>query len=137
MSFDRAVTVGGFPTFQMAAGSLQKPSNSSRSTTAPSASIFCAKDKLTLPDIGVPVPGGDQLAPRQGACHGQGPVGDGMAETNEAGGGAYHIDKWTPGQEVVYQRYDELALGAAAENSAGDLADGALGRQIAGLDRAR
>jgi peptide/nickel transport system substrate-binding protein len=24
-SLDRAVTVGGFPTFQMAAGSLQKP----------------------------------------------------------------------------------------------------------------
>ena len=24
-SFDRAVTVGGFPTFQMAAGSLEKP----------------------------------------------------------------------------------------------------------------
>jgi peptide/nickel transport system substrate-binding protein len=41
-SFDRAVTVGGFPTFQMAAGSLQNPSNSSPSTTAPFASTSCA-----------------------------------------------------------------------------------------------
>jgi peptide/nickel transport system substrate-binding protein len=42
-SLDRAVTVGGFPTFQMKAGSLEKRSNSSSSTIAPCASTSSAR----------------------------------------------------------------------------------------------
>ena len=56
-SLDRAVTVGGFPTFQMKAGSLIKnPNSSSSSTTTPSASISLRKDRLTIPDLAVIVP---------------------------------------------------------------------------------
>ena len=42
-SLDRAVTVGGFPTFQMGAGSLTKPEQFVGSTTTPCASISCAR----------------------------------------------------------------------------------------------
>ncbi len=32
-------------------------------------------------------------------------------KNNEAGGGAFRIDKWTPGQEVIYQRFDDWKSG--------------------------
>ena len=55
-SFDRAVTVGGFPTFQMKAGSLEKPEQFVAVDDHTFRIDFLRKDKLTLPDIGVPVP---------------------------------------------------------------------------------
>ena len=55
-SFDRAVTVGGFPTFQMAAGSLQKPEQFVAVDDNTFRVDFIRDDKLTMPDIGVPVP---------------------------------------------------------------------------------
>src|SRR5215208_3270500 len=72
-SYDRAVTLGGFPTFQMKAGSLEKPE---------------------------PVVINSGLA-RKHASE-KGPWAMYWLKTNEAGGGAFRIDKWTPGQEVVY-----------------------------------
>jgi peptide/nickel transport system substrate-binding protein len=32
-------------------------------------------------------------------------------KNNEAGGGAYRIETWTPGQEVIYQRFDDWRSG--------------------------
>src|SRR5690242_21184683 len=55
-SFDRAVTVGGFPTFQMKAGSLEKPEQFVAVDDHTFRIDFLRKDRLTLPDIGVPVP---------------------------------------------------------------------------------
>jgi peptide/nickel transport system substrate-binding protein len=54
-SFDRAVTVGGFPTFQMKAGSLEKPEQFIVVDDHTFKVQFLRKDKLTLPDIAVPV----------------------------------------------------------------------------------
>src|SRR5262245_57603203 len=55
-SFDRAVTVGGFPTFQMKAGSLEKPEQFVAVDDYTFRVDFIRKDKLTMPDISVPVP---------------------------------------------------------------------------------
>src|SRR5271168_284386 len=55
-SFDRAVTVGGFPTFQMKAGSLEKPEQFVAVDDRTFRIDFVRTDKLTLPDLGVPVP---------------------------------------------------------------------------------
>jgi len=55
-SFDRAVTVGGFPTFQMKAGSLEKPEQFSVVDDHTFKVSFLRKDKLTMPDLAVPVP---------------------------------------------------------------------------------
>src|SRR5216683_2583698 len=33
-------------------------------------------------------------------------------KNNEAGNGAYQIEKWTPGQELVYRRFDEWKSGS-------------------------
>jgi len=104
-------TVGGFPTFQMAAGSLQKPEQFVAVDDRTFRIDFLRKDKLTLPDIGVPVP--VVINSRLAKAHAtdKDPWAMEWLKTNEAGGGAYHIDKWTPGQEVVYQRYDDWRFG--------------------------
>ena len=55
-SFDRAVTVGGFPTFQMKAGSLEKPEQFAVIDDYTFKVSFLRRDKLTMPDLAVPVP---------------------------------------------------------------------------------
>ena len=55
-SLDRAVTVGGFPMFQMAAGSLKKPEQFVVVDDHTIRIDFLQKDKLTLPDLAVVVP---------------------------------------------------------------------------------
>src|SRR5207248_2203863 len=55
-SLDRAVTVGGFPTFQMGAGSLTKPDQFVVLDDRTVRVDFLRKDRLTLPDLAVVVP---------------------------------------------------------------------------------
>src|SRR6202051_4023503 len=52
-SFDRAVTVGGFPTFQMSAGSLTKPDQFVVVDDNTFRVDFMKKDRLTVPDLAV------------------------------------------------------------------------------------
>src|SRR6266581_5516086 len=56
-SFDRAVTVGGFPTFQMKAGSLERPEQFVAVDDYTFRIDFLRKDKLTFPDLCVPTTG--------------------------------------------------------------------------------
>ena len=55
-SLDRAVTVGGFPTFQMKAGSLEKPEQFVVVDDHTFRVDFIRKDRLTMPDLAVIVP---------------------------------------------------------------------------------
>src|SRR3974390_47615 len=55
-SFDRAVKVGGFPTFQMSAGSLTKPEQFVVVDDRTFRVDFAKKDRLTIPDLAVIVP---------------------------------------------------------------------------------
>src|SRR5690625_2697228 len=55
-SFDRAVSVGGFPTFQMSAGSLEKPEQFVVVDDHTVRVDFLKKDRLTIPDLAVIVP---------------------------------------------------------------------------------
>src|SRR5262245_35090810 len=55
-SLDRAVSVGGFPTFQMSAGSLTKPAQFVVVDDDTVRVDFLRKDRLTLPDLAVIVP---------------------------------------------------------------------------------
>jgi peptide/nickel transport system substrate-binding protein len=110
-SFERAVTVGGFPTFQMKAASLEKPEQFVAVDDHTFRIDFLRKDRLTLPDIGVPVPIviNSELAKKHATD--KDPWAMEWLKNNEAGGGAFRIDKWTPGQEVVYQRFDDWKSG--------------------------
>src|SRR3546814_1738367 len=55
-SYDRAVSVGGFPTFQMKAGSLEKPEQFVVVDDYTFRVDLPKKDKLSLPDMAVVVP---------------------------------------------------------------------------------
>jgi peptide/nickel transport system substrate-binding protein len=64
-SFDRAVTVGGFPTFQMAAGSLEKPEQFVVIDDHSFKVVFLRRDKLTMNDA-QPRAGAIRCPPRVG-----------------------------------------------------------------------
>ena len=128
-SLDRAVTVGGFPTFQMSAGSLTKPEQFVVVDDNTVRVDFAKKDRLTIPDLAVIVP-----------CV----VNSELVKKN-----ATEKDPW--GLEYTKQQHRRLRrlqgdemdrrhrsrhgaqrrLGRrpAAEGQAGDLAHGAAGRQ--------
>src|SRR6201998_3247401 len=55
-SLDRAVSVGGFPTFQMSAGSLTKTEQFVIVDDSTVRVDFAKKDRLTIPDLAVIVP---------------------------------------------------------------------------------
>ena len=110
-SFDRAVTVGGFPTFQMKAGSLEKPEQFVAVDDHTFRIDFLRKDKLTLPDLAVPVAVviNSKLA-RQHATE-KDPWALDWLKNNTAGGGAYKVESWKPGQEMVFVRNDDWKSG--------------------------
>jgi peptide/nickel transport system substrate-binding protein len=110
-SFDRAVTVGGFPTFQMRAGSLEKPEQFVAVDDRTFRIDFLRKDKLSMPDLAVPVPAIMNSGLVKKHATEKDPWALEWLKTNEAGGGAYRIEKWTPGQEVIYRRFDEWKSG--------------------------
>ena len=114
-SFDRAVTVGGFPTFQMAAGSLEKPEQFEVVDDHTFRVKFLRKDKLTMNDLAVPVPCifNSELVKKNATA--ADPWGLVWTRNNTAGGGAYKVEAFRPGQEIVYVRYDDWKSGAAAE----------------------
>jgi peptide/nickel transport system substrate-binding protein len=110
-SFDRAVTVGGFPTFQMKAGSLEKPEQFVAVDDRTFRIDLLRKDKLTLPDIAVVVPAvyNSGLAKKNATA--QDPWAMEWLKNNVAGGGAYKLERWTPGQELVFIRNEEWMSG--------------------------
>ena len=103
-SFDRAVTVGGFPTFQMKAGSLEKPEQFVAVDDHTFRIDFIRKDKLTLPDLAVIVPCVMHAELVKKHATPADPWGLEYTKLNVAGGGAYKVTGWQPGSEIAYER---------------------------------
>ena len=105
-SFDRAVTVGGFPTFQMAAGSLTKPEQFVVVDDRTFRVDFLKKDRLTIPDLAVIVPCiiNSELVKKNATA--QDPWGLEYTKLNTVGSGAYKVTNWTAGSQVVLERND-------------------------------
>jgi peptide/nickel transport system substrate-binding protein len=105
-SFDRAVTVGGFPTFQMSAGSLTKPEQFVVVDDHTFRVDFLKKDRLTVPDLAVIVPCiiNSELVKKNATA--QDPWGLEYTKLNTVGSGAYKVTNWTAGSQVVLERND-------------------------------
>ena len=105
-SFDRAVTVGGFPTFQMGAGSLTKPEQFVVVDDNTFRVDFLRKDRLTIPDLAVIVPCvlNSELVKKNAT--GNDPWGLEYTKQNTVGSGAYKVVSWTSGTDVVMERND-------------------------------
>ena len=112
-SLDRAVSVGGFPTFQMKAGSLEKPEQFVVVDDHTVRVDFLRKDRLTIPDLAVIVPCivNSELVKKNATA--SDPWGLEYTKQNTAGSGAYKVTKWTPGTEVVMERNDKWVGGPA------------------------
>jgi peptide/nickel transport system substrate-binding protein len=106
-SLDRAVTVGGFPTFQMGAGSLTKPEQFVVTDDRTIRVDFLKKDRLTVPDLAVIVPCilNSELVKKHASD--KDPWGLEYTKQNTAGCGAYRVVSWTPGTEVIYERNEK------------------------------
>jgi peptide/nickel transport system substrate-binding protein len=105
-SLDRAVSVGGFPTFQMGAGSLTKPEQFVVVDDHTVRVDFLRKDRLTVPDLAVIVPAiyNSELVKKHATE--KDPWGLDYTKQNTAGSGAYRVVSWTAGTEVVMERND-------------------------------
>ena len=105
-SFDRAVTVGGVPTFQFKAGSLEKPEQFVVVDDHTFRIDFLRKDRLTFPDLAVPTP----IVINSGLAKKHASAKDPWAmewlRNAEAGSGAFQLEKWTPGVEITFRRFD-------------------------------
>jgi peptide/nickel transport system substrate-binding protein len=110
-SFERAIAVGGFPTFQMGAGSLEKPEQFEVVDDHTFRVKFIRKDKLTMNNLAVVVPCvfNSELVKKNATA--QDPWGLAWTRNNTAGGGAYKVEAWRPGQEIVYVRNDDWKSG--------------------------
>ena len=114
-SFDRAVSVGGFPTVQMKAGSLVKREQFVVVDDATFRVDFIKKDRLTVPDLAVIVPG----IYNSGLLKKYVTEKDSWAleytKVNTAGSGAYKVVSWKPGVETIYERFDDWVGGEKPE----------------------
>ena len=110
-SLDRAVSVGGFPTFQMSAGSLTKPEQFVVVDDHTVRVDFLTKDRLTMPDLAVIVPCvvNSELVKKNASE--KDPWGLEFTKQQTAGSGAYKVTKWTAGTEVVMERNDDWVSG--------------------------
>ena len=110
-SLDRAVTVGGFPTVQMKAGSL---SDREQFVIVDDSTVridFAKKDRLTIPDLAVIVPGVYNSELLKKKATEKDPWALDYTKSNTAGSGAYKVTSWKPGVEVVYERNDDWVGG--------------------------
>ena len=110
-SLDRAVSVGGFPTFQMRAGSLEKPEQFVVVDDHTIRVDYLRKDRLTIPDLAVIVPCILNSGLVKKNATEKDPWGLDYTKLNIAGGGAYKVTSWTAGSEIVMERNDAWTNG--------------------------
>jgi len=110
-SFDRAVSLGGFPAVQMKAGSMTKPEQFVVVDSSTFRVDIPAPSKLTLPDLAVPVPFIINSKVAKAHATEADPWATEFLHKTPAGSGPYQITRWDPGQQFVYERNDNWALG--------------------------
>lgn len=109
-SLDRAVSIGGFATTQMAAGSLEKAEQFVAVDDKTFRVDFLRRDKLSMPDLAVTIPFifDSETAKANG---GGDPWAKEYLKNNIAGGGAWKVESWKPGTETIYTRFDNWRSG--------------------------
>ncbi len=114
-SFDRAVSVGGFPAIQMGASEMKSPSQFVVIDTHTFRVDFPRPNKLALPNIAVPVPMiiNSELAKKHATA--ADPWAIEWVGRNDAGGGAYKVESWRPGNEIVFVRFEDWKSGPKPE----------------------
>lgn len=110
-SFDRAVSVGGFPTTQMSTGSMTSPDQFVVVDDYTFRVVFARPDRLTMPNIGVIVASIYNSELVKANATDDDPWGLDYTANNIAGGGPFMLESWTPGTEVRFLRFDDWKSG--------------------------
>ena len=105
-SFDRAVTVGGFPTVQMKAGGLERPDQFEAVDATTFVITLDKPSKLALPDLAVPVPFILNSKVAKANATEADPWAMEYVHKNTIGSGAFKVIRWDQGQQLVYERND-------------------------------
>lgn len=110
-SFDRAVLIGGFPTFQMKAGALEKPEQFVVVDDHTFRVDFIRQDKLTMMDLAVPIPVimNSELVKQHVTT--DDPWGVEWTNNNPAGSGAYMIGEYKPNERITLVRNEDWKSG--------------------------
>ena len=110
-SFDRAIAAGGFAAVQMGAGSMVKPEQFSVIDDHTFKATFDQYNKLTMPDLVVPIPTivNSELAKKHATD--KDPWAFDWVSHNDCGGGAFKVESWTPGQQTIFTRFDDWKSG--------------------------
>jgi peptide/nickel transport system substrate-binding protein len=114
-SFDRAVTLGGFPTVQMKAGSLEKPEQFEAVDEFTFKIHTIRPSKLTIPDLAVPVAIVINAKVAKAHATTDDPWATEYLHKTPAGSGAFKVARWEPGQQLVYKRNDAWTSGPVPE----------------------
>lgn len=110
-SFDRAVSLGGFPTVQMKAGSMIDPAQFVVVDEKTFRIDLPAFSKLTLPDLAVPIPFIINAKVAKAHATEADPWATEYLHKTPAGSGPFKVVRWDPGQQFVYERNEAWALG--------------------------
>ncbi|WP_246739486.1 ABC transporter substrate-binding protein [Martelella sp. HB161492] len=110
-SFDRAIAAGGFPATQMAAGSFTDPNQFSVVDKYTFKITLPAPNKMSLPDLVVPVPNivNKTLALKHATA--DDPWALEWTRNNDAGGGPFKVGSWKSGDQIVFDRFDDWKSG--------------------------
>jgi peptide/nickel transport system substrate-binding protein len=111
-SFDRMVSVGGFPSAQMGSGSMKKPEQFTIVDAHTFRIDIPAKNKLTLPNLTTPVAIVYNSKVAKAHATEKDPWAREWLKVNAAGGGAFKVAQWQSGQQLIYARYDGWKSGA-------------------------
>lgn len=110
-SFDRALALGGFPKVQMGAGGFVDPSQ----FVVVDAKTFRVNlkraSKLALPNLGVPVAVIINSKVAKANATAADPWAAEYLHRTPAGSGAFKVERWDAGQQLVYVRNDKWAGG--------------------------
>ncbi|MDP3716116.1 MAG: ABC transporter substrate-binding protein, partial [Burkholderiales bacterium] len=108
-SFDRALALGGFPKVQMGAGGFVEPGQFVVVDAKTIRIDLKRPSKLALPNLGVPVAVIINSKVAKANATAADPWAAEYLHRNPAGSGAFKVERWDAGQQLIYVRNDKWA----------------------------
>jgi peptide/nickel transport system substrate-binding protein len=110
-SFDRALALGGFPKVQMGAGGFVEPEQFVAVDARTFQVTLKRPSKLSLPNLTVPVAVIINSKAAKAKATAADPWATEFLHTNPQGSGAFKVERWDAGQQLVYVRNDDWVGG--------------------------
>lgn len=110
-SFDRALALGGFPKVQMGAGGFVDPGQFVALDARTFQITLKKPSKLSLPNLTVPVAVIINSKVAKAKATASDPWAAEFLHTNPQGSGAFKVERWDPGQQLVYVRNEDWVGG--------------------------